>query len=305
MFLKPSETLLFRPVSLGGLGLSHISCKALANRLTSFLQTAANPSFQTSIYHSALYNYYCMDDDSLGIPTLPPYYPQSFFQTIKDVKENTPLNPVRMTVKDWYRNLLEERVTHTHSVPGDLASPLELVMSRAEENSPEHDWPAIYELCHRKGLDPEKKSFCFKLVNSLLGYKERLAQLPPYPSPACQLCPAPQPVESPSHYFFDCQYNTEAGMAILTLIRPFDPTINIHKALKCEVKCDAIHETAAVLILATGLELIAKKRKDAKKTSVAEVRAELESLCGLLHRARARRLREAAAMVRNQITNFL
>ena len=59
-------------------------------------------------------------------------------------------------------------MTHTHSVPGDLASPLELVMSRAEESSPEHDWPAIYELCHRKGLDPEKKSFSFKLVNSLL-----------------------------------------------------------------------------------------------------------------------------------------
>ena len=91
----------------------------------------------------------------------------------------------------------------------------------------------------------------------------------------------------------------------LTLIRPFDPTINIQKALKCEVKCDTIYETAAVLILATGLELISKKRKDAKKTSVAEVRAELESLCGLLHRARARRLHEAAAMVSNQITNFL
>ena len=92
---------------------------------------------------------------------------------------------------------------------------------------------------------------------------------------------------------------TEAEMAILTLIRPFDPTMYIQKALKCEVKRDAIYETAAVLILATGLELIAKK------TSVAEVRAELESLYGLLHRARAWRLCEAAAMVRNQITNFL
>ena len=39
--------------------------------------------------------------------------------------------------------------------------------------------------------------------------------------------------------------------------------------------------------------------------SVATVRAKLESLCGLLYRARARRLREAAAMVSNQITNFL
>ena len=219
--------------------------------------------------------------------------------------ENTPLNPVRMSVKDWYRYLLEERVTHSHSVPGDLASPLELVMSRAEESSPEHNWPAIYELCHRKGLDPEKKSFCFKLVNSLLDYKERLAQLPPYPSPACQLYPAPQPVETPSHYFFDCPHNTEAGTAIITLIRPFDQTISIKKALKCEVKCDTMYETAAMLILATGLELIARRRKESKRTSMAKVRAELESLCGLLHRARARRLREAVAMVRNQITNFL
>ena len=30
---------------------------------------------------------------------------------IKDVKENTPLNPVSMTVKDWYRHLLEKEVT--------------------------------------------------------------------------------------------------------------------------------------------------------------------------------------------------
>ena len=53
------------------------------------------------------------------------------------------------------------------------------------------------------------------------------------------------------------------------------------------------------------MELIAKRRKQNKKTSVTEVRAELESLCSLLHRARAGRLQEAAAMVRNQITNFL
>ena len=61
----------------------------------------------------------------------------------------------------------------------------------------------------------------------------------------------------------------------------------------------------AIMILATGLEFIYKRRKESKKTSVADVRAELESLCGLLHRAMARRLCEAAAMVRNQINNFL
>ena len=305
MFEKPSETLLFRPASLGGLGLNHIGCKALASRLTSFLQTAANSCFQTSTFHSALYRYYCCNDDSLGIPALPPYYPDSFFKLIRDVKENTPLNPVRMSVKEWYRYLLEERVTHIHSVPGDLSTPLVLVTTRAEENSPQHDWPAIYQLTKKKGLDPEKKSFLCKLVNGLLGYKERMAQLLPQASPVCQLCPAPQPVETATHYFFDCQHNKEAGKAIISLIKPLDQTFTTEKALKCMIECDALYETPAVLILATGLELIHKRRKDAKRTSVAMVRAELESLCGLLHRARARRLREAADMVRNQITNFM
>ena len=305
MLEKPAENILFRPASLGGLGLNHIGCKALANRLTSFLQTAANSSFQTSLFHSALFKYYCCDDDSLGIPPLPPYYPLSFFQTIRAVKEKTPLNPVRMTVKDWYRYLLEERVTHNHSVPGDLLSPLELVKTRAEENGPQHDWPAIYQLIRKKGLDMEKKTFCFKLVNSLLGFKERLAQWLPQTSPACQLCPAPQPVETGFHYFFECPSNREAGEAIVSLIRPFDQSLSMEKALKCEIRCDALYEMPAIMILATGLEVIYKKRKESKRTSVAEVRAELESLCGLLHRAMARRLREAAAMVRNQITNFL
>ena len=107
------------------------------------------------------------------------------------------------------------------------------------------------------------------------------------------------------HYFFDFQHNKEAGMAVISLIRPLDQSFTIEKALKCDIKCDALYETPAILILATGLELIAKRRKENKRTSVAEVRAELESLCGLLHRARARRLREAADMVRNQITNFM
>ena len=176
---------------------------------------------------------------------------------------------------------------------------------RAEESGPQHDWPAIYQLIRKKGLNMEKKTFLFKLVNSLLGFKERLAQLLPQASPACQLCPAPQPVETGFHYFFDCPSNREAGRAIISLLRPFDQSLNIEKALKCEISCEALYETPAILILATGLEIIYKRRKESKKTSVVKVRAELGSLCGLLHRARARKLREAAVMVRNQITNFL
>ena len=74
-----------------------------------------------------------------------------------------------MSVKEWYRYLLEQRVTHSYSVPGNLASPLELVKTTAEENSPELNWLSIYQLSRRKGLDMEKKTFLFKLIKTRPG----------------------------------------------------------------------------------------------------------------------------------------
>ena len=47
--------------------------------------------------------------------------------------------------------------------------------------------------------------------------------------------------------------------------------------------CDGVvNETLAVIILTASLQVIYNHRKDNKRTSVPEVSAELESLCGLL-----------------------
>ena len=97
-------------------------------------------------------------------------------------REDAP-EPSAHDCENWYRYLLEERVTHNNSVPGDLLSPLELIKTRGEESGPQQDWPAIYQLIRKKGRDMEKKTFCFKLVNSLLGCKERMAQLLAQASP--------------------------------------------------------------------------------------------------------------------------
>ena len=110
---------------------------------------------------------------------------------------------------------------------------------------------------------------------------------------------------SAEHFYFHCEHNREAAEAVLALVRPVDHSMNIKKALKLEVNCDAMYETMATLILTAGLQLIYNNRRENKRTSVREVKAELESLSGLLGRARARRLREAASMVRNQIRNFM
>ena len=85
--------------------------KALAGLIATFIQTAANPNFQNSLYHSLLYRRQCLQDFSVPDVDLPPYYSRDFFATIKDVVDNSPLNPVQMSEKQWYRHLLEVNVT--------------------------------------------------------------------------------------------------------------------------------------------------------------------------------------------------
>ena len=54
MLEKPSELALYRKVEHGGLGLHSCKCKALASLISTFLQTAANPRLQQSLYHNCL-----------------------------------------------------------------------------------------------------------------------------------------------------------------------------------------------------------------------------------------------------------
>ena len=111
MLEKPSELLLYRPTEEGGLGLQHVQSKALAGLIATFLQTAINGDFQNSLYHSILYRYYCLKDYTVPRLDLPPYYSIQFFNIIRDVVENSPLNPVKMFKKQWYWHLLEKNVT--------------------------------------------------------------------------------------------------------------------------------------------------------------------------------------------------
>ena len=99
MLEKPGELLLYRPTEEGGLGLHHVQSKALAGLIATFIQTAANPNFQNSLFHSLLYRRQCLQDFSVPDLDLPPYYSKDFFVTIKDVMDNSPLNPVQMSEK--------------------------------------------------------------------------------------------------------------------------------------------------------------------------------------------------------------
>ena len=159
-------------------------------------------------------------------------------------------------------------------------------------------------ICPFPVYSPELMSFNFKLQNLLLPVRERLSELQLNTSSLCTLCPAAQQrpaVETLEHYFFGCQANRDAGAAILTLLIGYDKTMSESKALCCTITCDK----PSILILSCGLDLIYRRRKENKRTTRGDVKAELECLCSMLSRARTRKLREVARMVKNQLDNFL
>ena len=90
---KPSEVTLFRKVQDGGLGLQHVRCKSLAHLISTFLLTAANKNYQQSLYSSWLYRFHVEGDGRLPDPGFPPYYSRSFFEIIREVKEESNINP--------------------------------------------------------------------------------------------------------------------------------------------------------------------------------------------------------------------
>jgi hypothetical protein len=133
---KPQEMILYRPIQMGGLGLHNVKFKALASLIRTFLETSVHPSFQHSQLHTILYRVYVLGDDSLPTqPALPPYFSASFFQTIRNVKENTPLNVTTMTTAHWYRYLVEEELTMTLLEDNTLG----YIKSRAELSVPTND----------------------------------------------------------------------------------------------------------------------------------------------------------------------
>ena len=53
----------------------------------------------TNYYLNSLYRWHVLGVRDIPDPGRPPYYSESFFNTIKDVHENIPLNVIWITLK--------------------------------------------------------------------------------------------------------------------------------------------------------------------------------------------------------------
>ena len=179
--------MLHRPPSYGGLGLHSVKYKALAGLISTFLQTAANPAYNSNLLHTLLYRKYVLDEEDVpGLPSqLPPYFSPDMFNTIKKVKNESPLNIIKMSERDWTRCLTEDFVTmEADNVNGHRV----FHPSRAELASPSTDWDHSWLLCRQQGLPPDLSSFLWKMLLDLLCTQQRLHRVGASPSLMCKLC---------------------------------------------------------------------------------------------------------------------
>lgn len=205
-----------------------------------------------------------------------------------------------MSVKDWYRFLLEKNVTRREV--DDEGRP-ELIPCKVEERNPDIPWNEVYGLCRIKGLSPDEKSFLFKLIHTLLPSKERLNHLTPTTSPLCPCATRHQ--ENYQHLFFGCSWNKQAGEALINCVTSYASSLTAEKVLRMELVADEPFLLPCATILATGLNFIWENRKVRKHTTLFMMRAELEAAVSVRRRSRLSRIREAGDIMSNMLANFL
>ena len=280
-FLKPEEMVMFRPASYGGLEIHHVKFKALAALTRTFLETACNPKFRISLFHSNLYRYHILQDFSLPDPGFPPFYSKEFFQKIREVHIETPLNIMKMTEKQWYQLYLEDYCTMEGQ--GDQRC---FISTRTELTSPTTDWETSWRLARLRGLGPENTSFLFRLGHKLLVTKERQSRTNPANSPNCTALGCRNDcVENLEHALIQCQANNGVGTALLLTLRQTIPALTAEAALRLELNVSAEQELPHVWLLSASLLSIWEQRQSSRRVQPYLVRAELEAKVNLIRKA--------------------
>ena len=261
--------LMYRQPEEGGLGVYNVKNRAMAMLIHTFLAQAISPLFPVNIYYNTLYRWHVLEERDIPSPGCPPYYSSAFFNIIKDVHENTPLNVTWITVKQWYRILLEKGVTHTSDDP---STPPLLISSKFELDHPEVVLPAPYLISRKFGLAPEQKTFLFKMMQSLLPTRERLARLGKVQSPACTFC---QAQEDNMVHLLSCTQGSDVTAPLIRCLAEHVGTITSQNLVLLNFSTTESMELPVTWLLSTCLMIVWDDRVAGRTARLTTCQAEL------------------------------
>ena len=280
--VKPEDFVLYRPRFLGGLGLVHVETKALALQIRSFLETASNPQFRRNLYHQALFKWHIENDRSIPNPGLPPYYPDSFFARIREVKEEGLLNISTLDTAKWYRALLEINVTHTVNDNGVQVPRT----CRIESKYPLLDWEQTWNLAVTPGLPSDQTTFLWQMLHDILPTRERLFRLsmPDISSPTCDLCTM-EAEDNIQHALLQCSFNS-ANSLILRTIQTILPNAQPSQVVLLQLPVEEDLRLPITFLISSCLSQVWQSRKLKKPSPLTSIRANLEAGVQILQKNR-------------------
>ena len=276
MLEKPQEMVTFRQVELGGLGLQCVKTRAMAMLIRTFLQQAISAKFQVNQYHQQLYKWHVLEERDSPCPGKPPYYSATFFHLIKIVKENTPLNIATVSVKQWYQLLMEMGVTHTSANPNE---PPQIIATKLEEKFPGVDLSDSYRLARVFGLSPDQKSFIFKMMQSILPTRDRLARIGKVQSSNCQYC---DQIPDSTVHLLTCNYSTEVTTRLQNCLATYLPGITPQDITRLHLPVSESLQLSLTWLISTCLMYVWEQRIAGKAARLDVCRAELFSRLMLL-----------------------
>ena len=92
-------------------GLINVKIKALAELIRSFLETAVIKSFKRNIFHAALFRWFVLQSQDIPYPGKHQYLTPDLFELIREVKNEGLLNVEKMKSGQWYKVLVENKIT--------------------------------------------------------------------------------------------------------------------------------------------------------------------------------------------------
>ena len=154
----------------------------MASFIRTFIETAANTNYRHSLYHSTLYEKYILEHDlDVQCGALPPYFPLTMFETIKEARQFSSTNIEKMTTSQWYWFLVRKEVTMVR----DDNNQQKLILSRVELISPETNWERTWRKGQFSYIGSSGCSFMWKVLQNILPCENRISRILQNISSAC------------------------------------------------------------------------------------------------------------------------
>ena len=219
---------------------------------------------------------------------LPPYYNEDFFAVLRYYSENSHKNVATMTIKEWYTELVQDRVLMS---PATLNAPKTLIPTRVEGLFPDMDWSRTWQLARVRGLPGDLASHLWRQLHGLLPTQDRVARLGGNRGNrepgVCRLC-QPDTSEDLYHSYFGCENNRHAALALLVCAQQtaHRPDLTARASLRLDLDVNSVYQVAVITLLATGFKLIWDRRCAGRTVAPLDIKAELEARKTILMNSR-------------------